>query len=93
MSKLEETNSMIGVMNKIADAGLDVDKITPIVLADIAKSLAMIADKLCDTESEVKEKESIPYIMHKEMDIPLLECQKAYDVAVEYLREKGKLKG
>lgn len=52
MSKLEETNSMIGVMNKIADAGLDVDKTTPIVLADIAKSLAMIADKLCDAESE-----------------------------------------
>ena len=39
------------------------------------------------------EKESIPYLMHKEMDIPISECQKAYDVAIEYLRSQGKLKG
>ena len=39
------------------------------------------------------ETQSIPYLMHKEMDIPLLECQKAYDVAIEYLRRQGKVKG
>ena len=37
--------------------------------------------------------QSIPYLMQKEMDIPLLECQKAYDVAIEYLRRQGKVKG
>lgn len=40
-----------------------------------------------------KEKESIPYLMHKEMGIPLSECQKAYDVALEYLRSKAEVKG
>lgn len=36
---------------------------------------------------------SIPYLMHKEMNIPLLECQKAYDVAIEYLRSQAKIRG
>lgn len=35
----------------------------------------------------------IPYLMHKEMDIPLLECQKAYDIAIDYLRSQGKVRG
>jgi len=35
----------------------------------------------------------IPYLMHKEMDIPISECQKAYDVAADYLRNQGKVKG
>lgn len=39
------------------------------------------------------EKQSIPYLMHKEMGIPLSECQKAYDVAIEYLRKQGKVNG
>ena len=39
------------------------------------------------------ENQSIPYLMHKEMDIPISECQKAYDVAIDYLRSQGKLKG
>lgn len=38
-------------------------------------------------------KESIPYLMHKEMDIPISECQKAYDVAIDYLRSQTKVKG
>lgn len=37
--------------------------------------------------------QSIPYLMHKEMDIPISECQKAYDVAIDYLRSQGKVKG
>lgn len=36
---------------------------------------------------------TIPYLMHKEMDIPLLECKEAYDVAIGYLRSKGKVSG
>lgn len=39
------------------------------------------------------EKESIPYLMHKEMDIPISECQKAYDIALEYLRSQAKVRG
>lgn len=42
---------------------------------------------------EENNKEPIPYLMHKEMDISLLECQKAYDIAMEYLRNQAKLKG
>ena len=36
---------------------------------------------------------SIPYIIHKEMDIPISECQKAYEVAIDYLQKQGKVKG
>lgn len=35
----------------------------------------------------------IPFLMHKEMDIPISECQKAYDVAIEYLRSQAKTRG
>ena len=48
--KLEETNIMIYYITKLKGAGLTVDN--SIILADIAKSLAMIADKLCGTERE-----------------------------------------
>lgn len=50
MSKLEETNLMIDYITKLKESGLNVDN--SIMLADIAKSLAMIVDKLCGTESE-----------------------------------------
>ena len=50
MKKLEETNLMIDCLTKIEESGLKVDN--KIILADIAKSLAMIADKLCEEESE-----------------------------------------
>ena len=54
MSRLEETKSLINFMNKLDEQGFNVDsKITSaVILVDIAKSLAMIADKLCGTESE-----------------------------------------
>ena len=48
MSKLEETNLMIDNMIKLTEAGINVDNIA--ILLDIAKSLAMIADKLCGAE-------------------------------------------
>lgn len=52
MSKLEETNLLIEYMAKLEKAGLKVEN--TVILLDIAKSLAMIADKLCVTESEEK---------------------------------------
>lgn len=36
---------------------------------------------------------NIPFLMHKEMDVPISECQKAYDIGIAYLRSQGKLKG
>ncbi len=53
MSKLEETNKLIDYLSKLDEQGLKVDN--TVILADIAKSLAMIADKLCEVESENKE--------------------------------------
>lgn len=50
MSKIEETNLLIDYITKLKESGLNVNN--TIMLADIAKSLAMIADKLCGTESE-----------------------------------------
>ncbi len=57
MSKLNETNSLINRMtaelrknpNPNADRAANTA-----LLADIAKSLAMVADKLCEEESEDK---------------------------------------
>lgn len=51
-------------------------------------------EKGCDYFSGGKSnKESIPFLMHKELNVSISECQKAYDVAIEYLRSQGKLKG
>ena len=52
MSKLEETNLFIDYITKLRESNLDVDN--TVILADMAKSLAMIADKLCGAESEDK---------------------------------------
>lgn len=57
MNKLKETNSLIDYI--MADleknSNPNIAKAANVVLlADIAKSLAMIADKLCKTESEDK---------------------------------------
>ena len=52
-----------------------------------------ISRKNCPIKHISSEDMYIPYLMHKEMDIPISECQKAYNIAVEYLRNKSKLKG
>lgn len=44
-------------------------------------------------KKEYRKIESIPFLMHKELNVPISECQKAYDVAIEYLRSQGKVKG
>lgn len=55
MSKLEETNLLLDFMTaelrKNPDSNADRAANTAL-LADIAKSLAMIADELCEAESE-----------------------------------------
>lgn len=53
MSKLEETNMITDSITELRESGFKVDN--TVLLADIAKSLAMIADKLCGAESENKE--------------------------------------
>lgn len=59
----------------------DMDKIT----IDACKgAIELLEQKPCT---------NIPYLMHKEMDIPISECQKAYDVAIEYLRSQAKVRG
>ncbi len=50
MSKFEETNNLIEYVNKLEENGIEVGD--TVFLADIAKSLAIIADKLCVAESE-----------------------------------------
>lgn len=59
MSKLEETNLLIDYLIKLKESKLEIDNAA--LLADIAKSLAMIADKLCGTdtsESEVSDEKT-----------------------------------
>lgn len=52
MSKTEETNLLIEYATKLREKGVEIEN--TVFLADIAKSLAMIADKLCVAESEVR---------------------------------------
>ena len=51
MSKTEETQLFMEYVNRIKSEGLEIEN--TVFLADIAKSLAIIADKLCGAESEV----------------------------------------
>ncbi len=46
MSKLEETNTLIDTITKLAEAGIPSNIQTTTVLLDIAKSLAIIADTM-----------------------------------------------
>lgn len=57
MSKLEETNSLIDYATEIMGSTLKGNNMAnTMILADIAKSLAMIADKLCGTDAESEDK-------------------------------------
>lgn len=53
MTKLDETKLMIDYLSKLEESGIKVNN--TVILTDIAKSLAIIADKLCEIESEDKE--------------------------------------
>lgn len=57
--------------------------------------VVLIKDVLDIINNHIEESkgQEIPYLMHKKMGVPLSECQKAYDVAIDYLRNKAKLKG
>ena len=37
--------------------------------------------------------DNIPYLLHKETGAPLIECDNAYEKAIDYLRSKSKFKG
>lgn len=51
MSKLDETNKLIDYITGISEKGTcKIDN--TVFLADIAKSLAMIADKICEVDHE-----------------------------------------
>lgn len=52
MTKLDETKLMIDYLSKLEESGIKVNN--TVILTDIAKSLAIIADKLCEIESEDK---------------------------------------
>ena len=54
MNKIEETNTVMEYITKTINEGIEIEDLTvnTIILADIAKSLAIIADKLYVTESE-----------------------------------------
>lgn len=47
-------------------------------------------DERLDADPKKKMAYNIPCLMHKEMNVPLLECKEAYDTAIDYLRSKGK---
>lgn len=89
------------VLDKIrADIQFIKDKCLPNSIAEEyeQKGLQEALDILDKYKAEIEpqesiEKESIPYLMHKKMDIPISACQKAYDVAIDYLRSQAKLKG
>lgn len=74
----------------------NIDKTWITIQDDVGTSITI---KLSDLELAISiikaesEEKSIPYLMHKEMNIPLLECQKAYDIAIDYLRRQGKVRG
>lgn len=44
-------------------------------------------------EKAYRKTESIPFLMHKKLNVPISECQKAYDVAINYLKSQSKMKG
>lgn len=58
-----------------------------IIVSDLCRDTANLLEEL------EQEPFTIPYLMHKEMDIPISECQKAYDIALEYLRSQAKVTG
>ena len=52
MSKLKETKALRETMVELSTHGLLCDSFNQLILLDIAESLAMIADKLCEADHE-----------------------------------------
>ena len=40
-----------------------------------------------------KNESFIPFMMHRELDIPISDCMEAYNIALEHLRSKARVKG
>ena len=51
MTKLEETEKIIEGLGEMKARGVDVD-VEKVLLADIAKSMAIIADRLCGKDDD-----------------------------------------
>lgn len=91
------TKNNLAVDKLISDCekmSFDIDffnKPLKVVALDAVKNI--VNDLPSITSQEPTTSSNIPFIMHKEMDIPISECQKAYDVAMEYLRSQAKVKG
>ena len=72
----------------------DVQNIVVINFGEGDEPCCIVFDNKSESEEqEYRKIESIPYLMHKELDVPISECQKAYDVAIDYLQSQGKVKG
>ena len=57
------------------------------------KKYSDMIDEIANLKALEQEPVTIPYLMHKEMDIPISECQKAYDMAIDYLKNSARVKG
>ena len=100
---MEKEEIIKGLESVKKECGMHLDESFSWICELIDKTIELVNKNPCCNCIEFKryakqmgfivEKQSIPYLMHKEMDIPILECQKAYDVAIDYLRSQGKLKG
>lgn len=63
---------------------LDIDFAKVLLLQRAIKSLPPVMPQ------DIK---SIPFLMHKELEIPISECQKAYKIAIDYLRSQANVRG
>ena len=76
----------------ILECNFDIAK-DEVIEAATKRIMEQIESQKDELQEEDKASILISYLMHKEMDIPISECQKAYNVAIEYLRIHGRLKG
>lgn len=53
MSKLAETNALIDMATILTENGIESSTINQAIMLDMAKSLAMIADKICKSDKSV----------------------------------------
>ena len=60
---------------------------------EITNCIAMVVNEPSVTPQEPITNFNIPFLMHKELDIPISECQKAYNTAIEYLKSTVRVKG
>lgn len=84
----EEFTDYIQTLNQVMD-WLEQEPETITEFADRCRECGARYGKLLKQEPDMY----IPFLIHKEMEIPISECQKAYDVAIDYLRSQANIKG